>query len=815
MVGKNHLQKLVAAKLRMERKVPGAQVNGKSTSTKPVESPATLKARAVVEVIVELLSLFGFNGKSFKREGEVTAWAAMFENTGDWMKATKWKVAAFYQFHQVSADNLLDTTLPPSPFQDFVSKPGKLLGSTAGRFIRKMLTKGKSRREEFLSSILQLKKGMPRPEESALEASRAKTVKALTSRKKRIEKIMSAPGKHTFGPQNRIRFSTIAQQVKRTTVELFRGRKFNVLRDLLSGNIMPSLSAVNSTSRAKLGMFGWLKENNLLSSDDNYVPLTATLAEPKKRIFDINWSPKTIASMNGIDEVDEPEPDVRPEYVLHGMNGLQDQFVKTYFDTLRVAMTEESTAVAVPLAEALKVRVITKGPPATQYCLKPIQQFMWGVLAKHPVFELIGTPQTAAIVQRAMGRLGVDEGWLSGDYSDATNQLDPRLSNIVWETTCNVCEIPDAIKQLGFRALTGHFILDQGELLVQTWGQLMGSILSFPVLCVVNAAICRMSLEHSRGRFHELSELPLLVNGDDCVFPVNEAGYRFWGLAGEMAGLSPSVGKVYFSPHFLNINSTNYQYRAGSGPASFFRFSETKCINLGLLKGMKRSALTTVEESNEDLVAEGWDSLGSRHTTLMNTSPSSTLFRVHKAFLKANWEKLMPEGVSVGLPWYIPKCYGGLGMKPMKEFGESHSYSKLDARIVTAMVRQPEWLRPGEKERVPKIMRPESMTKIHQVAMEMLHDAIDDPFLEKRWILPDSEERDGFDVPGIDLFVVYLYPELVASDEGAGAEFKKTINHNKRIWSWFQQHVGRFGYLQPFEEILPRKQITLVDISTD
>jgi hypothetical protein len=485
--------------------------------------------------------------------------------------------------------------------------------------------------------------------------------------------------------------------------------------------------------------------------------------------------------------------------------------VKTYFDTLKLAMGEEPIAEPVALPEALKVRVITKGPPATMFCLKPLQDFMRSHLAKHPVFELIGKPQHARVVERAMGKLRNGEFWLSGDYSDATNQIDPKLSSVVWDTMCDVCKVPVAIRQLGHRALTGHLIMMDDQLETQKWGQLMGSIISFPILCVVNAAICRMAIEYSRGVAARLEDLPLLVNGDDCVFPVSPLGYQFWGEVGKMAGLSPSVGKVYFSKDFLNINSTNYQYTEPSGDGELSTyvplFTETQAVNLGLLFALKRSGgaeRSMNDKTVETVVGDGWDSLGARHTMLMEHSPSVTRYRVHREFLKRN-SKALTLASDRGLPWYVPTCYGGLGLKPMvfKEEGLTIGPSLMDRQIVTAMVNRG-WNTQGHT--LPEVMqwKAASVTQIHSVAVQMIKDAL--PVnLPSHWVTPDSTDENGLDCPELDLFVVYMHPHEVDATED---EMNSRVLHqNARVWSWFKDHMGEFAWMGAFEELKRLKQV--------
>lgn len=96
-------------------------------------------------------------------------------------------------------------------------------------------------------------------------------------------------------------------------------------------------------------------------------------------------------------------------------------------------------------------------------------------------------------------------------------------------------------------------------------GQLMGSITSFPILCMVNAAVFRYAYRiylEEQGidtAVLKLSNLPCLINGDDLVFKSDQRLLEIWrSLIGE-AGLVESPGKSYESKSFAMINSVFFQ----------------------------------------------------------------------------------------------------------------------------------------------------------------------------------------------------------------------------------------------------------------
>jgi hypothetical protein len=93
------------------------------------------------------------------------------------------------------------------------------------------------------------------------------------------------------------------------------------------------------------------------------------------------------------------------------------------------------------------------------------------------------------------------------------------------------------------------------ETFLQKRGQLMGSPISFPILCIYNAALSRYAMELRAGRQLDLDEMPMLVNGDDLLLQTDEVGFRYWKEVTRFGGLRCSIGKTYLSPNIMTLNS--------------------------------------------------------------------------------------------------------------------------------------------------------------------------------------------------------------------------------------------------------------------
>ena len=226
------------------------------------------------------------------------------------------------------------------------------------------------------------------------------------------------------------------------------------------------------------------------------------------------------------------------------------------------------------ILEPLKVRPITVSSMAVNTLWQPIQKQLWGAMQKFECFKPTGTPVTTENISdlyhksRVLaGECGYDVSYGeffdlfkfdSADFRSATNVLAMPASLAACEAAC-----PDPIGQMVMRAglcgstmsyydRTDRMMKDLG---VQSNGQLMGSVFSFPLLCMINAAVIRYTFELMYNRSFKLSEVPFLVNGDDMLCMLPPWGYELWRGLSSAVGLEPSPGKNYFSRNFAMINS--------------------------------------------------------------------------------------------------------------------------------------------------------------------------------------------------------------------------------------------------------------------
>jgi hypothetical protein len=318
-------------------------------------------------------------------------------------------------------------------------------------------------------------------------------------------------------------------------------------------DLIPSMRASYDATLGDGGAFGALLRKHLHAA---YYPqadeLWGMVESAPGRVREVRW--------------------IDPTYLVESF---QSSIDRTWLG--RISDRLDATPCAI--IEPLKVRMITKGGEEEYYRALELQRHMHGTMRRHPVFRYIGGPATNEDFLEAFGTkddLKEAQFYVSGDYKAATDNLDPRLSEYAWERICwhstyvrapvsfndgiGICAeecrpftqrlIDTPYYQLGLKCLTQHRLHYKSGTYDQCWGQLMGSPMSFPILCLVNAAATLASQGWSFG-----SKLPLRINGDDIGFITDLEGYTRWKAVTRDCGLEFSIGKNYTSREFLLMNS--------------------------------------------------------------------------------------------------------------------------------------------------------------------------------------------------------------------------------------------------------------------
>lgn len=252
------------------------------------------------------------------------------------------------------------------------------------------------------------------------------------------------------------------------------------------------------------------------------------------------------------------------------------------------------------IVEPLKVRTISKGPALPYYSQKPLQKAMHSVLRKMPCFKLIGQTFDPTMLVELAEKAQPDWKWMSVDYSGATDELSWTYSGRILQYIIGDLDPVEQLRAL--RVLGPHNLIypclgEDGEPIggLQGNGQLMGSPLSFPILCLANLGVyldVMTDFEMDWTTDQLLSHV--LINGDDMVYAAPDAAWDKHVGVGHAVGLKMSPGKAYIHETYLNINSVSVHYplRKGATP------KQINFLNTGLYFGRHKVMETTAPKKS-------------------------------------------------------------------------------------------------------------------------------------------------------------------------------------------------------------------------
>jgi len=652
----------------------------------------------------------------------------------NWAKLFKWKFCAFFSYHMGQEIPICKFARNDSKDLRQVFKPWFLLGGIVHDFHNYMESHMPEQFFEFLTSILHLKKGCPRMDVELVEAQIKATVEKLTteppepsfslgldlSLEPNFDKA-SDPGFEKNVGCDLLKLAlekeSVIADLVRTVDEIFGGKRLPWTA--LLEPFFPSCSAHYINSRSEGGAAGVLftdpDNSKFLSKDEDLLSIgleNVRCFDPKSWHYGRygKYEDEVLKNQGASSDL---HADV-PSLVIDDSD-LRSRWTEFYWAQWNKAKAEIPLVAPVGLVEPLKVRVITKGPAYLYTVLKPIQKFLWRTLKGFRTFELISryvSEDDINFVDNFNG-LFTDPGkhyqwihqWmlLSGDFEASTDNLYSFISNtisdrIIFNLFQNRTDEDDVnlpahfwneLRSFMRTALTEHIFNLDGEDIPQKNGQLMGSIVSFPILCIANAAMCRKAQEIDRCYYDDVfgytegslyipsyqlnleptfrridggtveHHAPLLINGDDCLLRGTPFLKKIWEELAKAYGFTASMGKTYWSDSFCTINSSTFRKSlietGDSTPGMPYEWKEVKYINSGLLHGLKRSSVGNTDPQQ----AHG--NLGVIARELKRVTPQELWPKVKSLFISHNRKKLNAFS-NMALPWFIPEWLGGVGL---------------------------------------------------------------------------------------------------------------------------------------------------------
>jgi len=212
----------------------------------------------------------------------------------------------------------------------------------------------------------------------------------------------------------------------------------------------------------------------------------------------------------------------------------------------------EVRAVPLPPHNA-KVRIITVGS-AHFHKLVPLQARLIDYCKSR--FPALVRPVHCDLISAQIGPLSSpNEFWVSGDFESATDNIHLDCTQTMMLGILDVWPEFEYLRELALRDVSSHLITyPDGDTVLQLNGQLMGSLLSFPLLCILNDFIFCSIYRNDRK----------LINGDDILFQSNKEDYVRWCDACTSVGLVPNMRKTLLAKRVLQMNNKYYvQKRSG------------------------------------------------------------------------------------------------------------------------------------------------------------------------------------------------------------------------------------------------------------
>jgi len=435
-----------------------------------------------------------------------------------------------------------------------------------------------------------------------------------------------------------------------------------LMKDSMFTHRQPSLSASLDSTRSQDGAYNDLYRMAMKYSPDkdriiNYTHLQVMTFSPRLRVGkDLKYN-VTVES-----RIPFPED-------YHDWNDLN--LYKWMIEDMGTL-----TAKIQGIVEPMKVRVISKGPALDYYSMKPLQEALHSTLRELSPYELIGRPFSPTdVLDVVPDNPSSDLKWISVDYKGATDNLSWKYSKRILQYV--IQDLPSYEQETALSVLGPHLLqypkedgkgYEDKPRGIMRRGQLMGSILSFPILCLANMGLYLLVTGKRQLGMSTKDRTNLVkINGDDQLYLGTEQEFQDHIYFGNKVGLEMSVGKAYIHSRYSNINSTSIDCVIGS-PHPY----QINYLNTGLYFGQNKvlSKKSIKGEDNRDTRPNV--------TTVLNRVLSGSLPGRQATLLKG-WlvfhKKSISEDCAIEMPrgthyrnLFLPESMGGMGVNPPRDW---------------------------------------------------------------------------------------------------------------------------------------------------
>lgn len=376
----------------------------------------------------------------------------------------------------------------------------------------------------------------------------------------------------------------------------------------------------------------------------------------------------------------------------------------------------------VALQEPFKIRTISVADGPVTAVSTSLQKAWHSAMRQLRPFQLIG----GVPVREALTTLHTrDLPWVSGDYSAATDRLSSHATREVFDVLTESIAFPSSNRsgtthRLRDRIATSLMAaeLDYSKTLstfkgrvpdgllrkiplpertLQRNGQLMGNVLSFPILCIINLATfleafleCEEPLpfDYKAARLRgyltteDFQSLDVLVNGDDILFQAAPLRYEAWLKVTARYGFKPSVGKNYYSDRFFTVNSELYK----APRVDYSELPTFERVQRPWWAGFMTDMVSVQKWAVKTGAAGDYSSdlrmvLSTMQQSMRDSVPEADWPLVNRLWVGHLHKSGLLHAYS-GLNWFLPVGLGGLGLEPSGfEVKVTYAQRKLAIRL--------------------------------------------------------------------------------------------------------------------------------------
>nr|QKI79960.1 RNA-dependent RNA polymerase [Erysiphe necator associated ourmia-like virus 131] len=206
-----------------------------------------------------------------------------------------------------------------------------------------------------------------------------------------------------------------------------------------------------------------------------------------------------------------------------------------------------------------KIRVVTMQGAHTKKVLRPVHCALYDYLSSFGWLvrgDVVEADFEAIIRDKRDG-----EHLISGDYEQATNYICMDAVQALVSVIAEDPHLNDEERKVLVESFDNVTVVNkQGNLIcIVRNGSMMGNLVSFPLLCILNKCCYDMSRKieaYTEG--FEYSDRCGRFNGDDCGFCGTDSFYAIWRNTTSLFGLVVNEKKTGISDRWIELNSESY-----------------------------------------------------------------------------------------------------------------------------------------------------------------------------------------------------------------------------------------------------------------